>query len=141
MIAAIRISGMIKLRSEIQETLFRLRLRKKYTCVILNEKNPQTLGMIKDIKDCIAFGTIDEKTLVSLIKARGKKIGDKGAKVEHPEKIAAEILAGKNMEDLGIKPFFGLHPPRGGINTKLHFPRGVIGNHKEAINKLITRML
>ena len=46
----------------------------------------------------------------------------------------------KTLDGSGIKPFFRLHPPRGGINTKYHFPKGVLGENKE-INKLILRML
>src|SRR3989344_4318949 len=123
MIALIRIHGMIKLNGDVSETLSRLRLRKK------------------KVKDFIAFGKIDEKTLAELIKARGKVIGNTKKKVENPEKIAKEVLAGKNLEELGIKPWFGLHPARGGIDTKHHYPKGVLGNHHEDINKLIARML
>jgi hypothetical protein len=42
---------------------------------------------------------------------------------------------------MGIKPFFRLHPPRKGINSKIQYPKGVLGNNKEDINKLIERML
>ena len=140
MIAIIRISGMIGTHWKIDETLFRLRLRKKYCCVLLNE-TPEMLGMIKRIKDFVAFGKINEETLVALIKVRAKKIGNKNAKIENPEKIAKELLAGKTLEDLGLKPFFGLHPARGGIKSKVHYPKGVLGNHKDDINKLIMRML
>jgi large subunit ribosomal protein L30 len=44
---------------------------------------------------------------------------------------------------LNIKPFFRLHPPRGGIDSAKHFgiKKGVLGNNKESINKLIERML
>ncbi len=98
--------------------------------------------MIAKVRNLVAYGKINEETLVSLIKARAKKIGDSKAKIENAEKIAKEVLAGKNLEDLGIKPFFGLHPARGGIkNTKLHYPKGVLGDNKEDINKLIGKML
>jgi len=144
MIVVIRISGQIKLKGDVVETLDKMKLRKKYTCVLLNE-TPENLGMIKKVNNFIAFGNIDEKTLVELIKTRAKHIGNTKKKIEHPEKIAKEILAGKKLEELGIKPFFGLHPARGGINTKKHYnkdhPSLVLGNHKDNINKLIMRML
>ena len=38
MIAIIRISGKVKIRQELEETLSRLRLRRKYVCVLLDEK-------------------------------------------------------------------------------------------------------
>ena len=72
-----------------------------------------------------------------------KKIVNKNTKITDSEanKLAKEMLAGKKMEELGLKPWFSLHPARGGINTKLHYPRGVLGNHKDKINDLIKRML
>lgn len=140
MIAIIRISGQIGMKMKEKETLERLGLRKKYSCVIVNE-NPDNLGMLNRIKNFVAFGKIDEKTLIELIKARGKQIGKRNAKVENPEKIAKEIIAGKSASELGMKPWFGLHPARGGIETKQHYPKGVLGNHNEKINELIMRML
>ena len=50
-------------------------------------------------------------------------------------------MKGKKYDELGIKPFFRLHPPRGGIRSKVHYPEGVLGNHKEKINELVERML
>ena len=73
---------------------------------------------------------------------RGKLI-DKNKKTDKI-KMAEEFLSGrieKKLQDLNIKPFFRLHPPRGGINSKKHFPKGVLGNNKEQINDLIMRML
>jgi large subunit ribosomal protein L30 len=140
MIAIIRIAGQVHMNWDIVDTFKRLKLGKKYTCVLIND-TPQMLGMLNKVKDFVAFGNIDEKTLVELLKARGKVIGDTKAKLKDPEKLAKDILAGKKLEDLKIKPFFGLHPARGGINTKRYYPEGVRGNHKEAINKLIMKML
>ena len=121
----------------------RLRLRKKYTCSIVDENKKEIFGMVDKVRNFIAFGKLDEKTLIELIKARGKKIGNVKAKISEAEatKAAKEVMAGKNLEELKIKPWFGLHPARGGIETKLHYPRGVIGDNKEDINKLIMRML
>jgi len=141
--ALIRITGFVGMNSKVEETMSRLRLRKKYVCVIIDENKSETAGMLDKVKNFVAFGDIDEKTLTELVKARGKKIGNAKAKVSEADasKIAKEILAGKNIEKLGIKPFFRLHPARGGINTKLHYPRGVIGNHEDKIKELILRML
>jgi len=59
---------------------------------------------------------------------------------------AAKVIEGldkKTLVDFGLKPFFRLHPPRGGIDTKVHFPirKGVLGDNKEKINDLVRRML
>lgn len=140
MITLIRIAGLVTMNKSCEETLRRLHLKTKFSCILLNE-TPSNLGMLKDIKDFVAFGKIDEKTLADLIKARGKVIGDTKAKVKDAEKVAKEVMAGKKLEELGVRPWFGLHPARGGIDSKHHYPKGVMGNHGDKLNKLIERML
>ena len=115
MIVVIRISGQVGLRKDIVETLNRLRLRKKYSCVVLENPAKEQLGMVRKVKDFVAFGELDEDTYKKLVEARGKK----------------------------SKTFFRLHPPRKGIESKKHFGvgKGVLGNNKKKINELIRRML
>ena len=148
MIAVIRISGQVEIRKDVAETLNRLLLKRKYHCVAVQEK-PELLGMVKKVNNFVAFGNIDKEMLVKLIEKRGKLIKSINAKNKKENrgkidasKIASEIMdKGKKLSDLGLKPFFRLHPPRGGIKSKVHFPKGVLGNHKEKINKLLERML
>ena len=111
---------------------------KKYTCVVLEGKKEQ-LGMIKKVKDFTAFGEINDKTLEKLVEKRGQSI-DKNKKVDS-KKIVEELKKGKKYKELNLKPFFRLHPPRKGIKSKLHFPKGVLGDNKEKINDLVERML
>ena len=139
MIAIIRIAGMVNRTEKIENTLDRLRLRRKYACVVVNE-SPEILGMIKKIRSFVAYGKIDKETLVELVKLRGQ-LTDKKKKID-ANKIAETILKDKGFDNVKeIKPFFRLHPPRGGINSKQHYPDGVLGEHKAEINKLIRRML
>ena len=118
-VAIIRIKGMIGIRKDVEETLSRLRLRRKYACVVL-EITPEIEGMLKKVRDFVAYGEIKDETYKELISKRGKKDTE-----------------GK------LKPFFRLHPPRGGIESKKHFGvgKGVLGDNKEEINSLILRML
>jgi large subunit ribosomal protein L30 len=117
MIAIIRIRGQVNIRKEITETLNRLGLKKKYSCVIIEKPNAVESGMLEKIRDFVAFGEINSETLKKLIEARGKFSKS--------------------------KTHFRLHPPRGGIDSKKHFgvQKGVLGNHKTEINKLLERML
>ncbi len=117
LIAIIRISGMIKVSKDIEDTLYRLKLRRKYSCVVV-KPTKDILGMLKKVRYYIAYGTISKEIYNKLIKERGKK--DKQGK---------------------LKSFFRLHPPRKGIKSKLQYPKGVLGNNKADINKLIERML
>ena len=113
MIAVIRITGQINLSADIVETFQRLKLKKKYTCIVIEKMTDVQEGMIKKVKDFVAYGEINKETYDKLVEKRGQN----------------------------EKNIFRLHPARGGINTKKHFPKGVLGNHKQEINKLIGRML
>jgi len=140
MIAIIRIKGLVGVPKNIAETLNRLRLRKKYCCVVVRE-NKEIEGMLKKIRDYVAYGKIDKETFLSLIEKRGKSL--KKEKID-AKKVVEKFIDSKTNEKLekfGIKPFFRLHPPRGGIRSKEHYPKGVLGDNKEKINDLIRRML
>ncbi len=141
MIAVIRIRGRVGLKREIAETLDRLRLRKKYSCVVLPNPSKEKIGMIRKLRDFVAFGNISKETLQKLIEARGQPV-EKSKKID-AKKAAEEIEKGKSYEELNLKPFFRLHPPRKGIESKKHFGvgKGVLGDNKEKINELIERML
>ena len=115
MICVIRIAGQVGLNREIVNTLYRLRLRKKYSCVVLENPSKEQIGMVEKVRDFVAYGELDEETYKKLVEARKSK----------------------------IKNFFRLHPPRKGIESKKHFGvgKGVLGNHGKEINKLVERML
>jgi len=117
MIAAVRIKGQVKVRGDFTETLNRLGMKKKYSCVVFEKPNAVEMGMIEKLKDFVAFGEISPETYKKLVEARGKFTKS--------------------------KTHFRLHPPRGGIESKKHFGvgKGVLGNNKNEINKLIERML
>ena len=115
MIAIVRIRGQVGLNIKVIETLHRLRLRKKYSCVVIEEPTKEQLGMLAKVRNFVAYGEINDETYKKLVEARGGK----------------------------IKNFFRLHPPRKGIDSKKHFgvDKGVLGNHGKEINKLVERML
>jgi len=138
MICIIRIRGEVNMDRDVAETLSRLRMRRKYACVVLNPSKEQE-GMIKKVKDLVAFGEISKETLEKLIEKRGQLV-DKKKKLD-VKKVVDELEKGKKYESLNLKPFFRLHPPRGGIKSKVHFPKGVLGNHRDKINELVLRML
>jgi len=114
MICVIRIAGRVKIKEEIENTLQRLNLGRKLTCVLVDEKDEVRMGMVKKVKDYVAYGKIDEELIKKLKAARGGQ-GDK---------------------------FFRLHPPRGGFkkSTRLGGKKGVLGDNED-IGKLLGRML
>ncbi len=117
MIAIIRIKGQVKVRKEVIETLNRLGLKKKYSCIILERPKKEESGMIEKVRNFVAFGEINNETYKKLVEARGKFSKS--------------------------KTHFRLHPPRKGIESKKHFGvgKGVLGDNKDKINELILRML
>jgi len=142
MIVIIRIHGKVNIKREIEETLKRLRLGRKYACSLISEKDKSKMGMLKKVVSFVAFGEIEKSVLMRLIEKRGKILGENKSKKIDAGKIAEEILNGGRPEKFGIKPFFRLHSPRGGIkSSRKQFPKGVLGNHKKEINKLIEKML
>ena len=137
-IIAIRIRGRIGLIQSVIKTLDILKLRKKFSCVILDDK-PETRGMLKKVQNYISYGLIKEETLKKLLLKRAKPKIEK----EKVDKFVKEFIEGKKqLKDLGIKPFFSLHPPRGGFKkkTKKLFPEGILGKN-EKINDFVVRML
>lgn len=140
MIAVIRISGLVKIQKAIQDALYRLRLRRKYSLVLLKPKREE-LKLLKKLRNHIAYGDINKETLRLLIERRGKTKAK--LKKPKPEEIMEQIEK-RSPKTWDIKPFFLLHPPRGGIDSKMHFSttkKAVLGDNKDKINDLIRRML
>ncbi len=141
MILVIRISGMVEVDEKVEEALFRMRLRRKYSAILMKESE-EGMKLLKKVRDFVAFGKIDEKTLMELIAKRGELKGGKKVGAVKASEIV-KSLDKKSLQNFGVKPFFRLHPPIGGIDSKIHFGRkkGVLGDNKEKINDLVRRML
>lgn len=137
MLAVIRIRGEVDKSKEIKNTLDRLRLRRKNVCVILSESK-EIVGMLKKVKDFVTWGEVGEKLISELIEKRGKYPGNKSLK----KKVSVnEFLSGKTE----LKPFFRLHPPRGGHGREgikvAYWEKGALGPRGKEIEELIRRML
>jgi large subunit ribosomal protein L30 len=138
MIAVIRIHGRAGIRTDIEETLSRLRMRRKLVCVLIDEKNKVDYGMLQKVKDFTAYGNVDEALVKQLIEKRGQTLN--GKKID--KKDIEKIFEGIKKNDWKIKKFFRLHPPIGGFkkSTKIQSPKGILGKHED-ISKLLLRML
>jgi len=152
MFAVIRIRGTVQVRKTIEDTLNFLRLKRVNNCVLTPETK-EYIGMLKKAKDYITWGKINKDTLKRLIQNRCKIIGDKKmdenllkkiTDFDTFEKFSDALIKGKiKLKDYKqIKQVFRLNPPRHGFkHTKLHFPKGDLGNRGEKINELIERMI
>ncbi|RZD30667.1 hypothetical protein CXT76_02035 [Candidatus Parvarchaeota archaeon] len=113
MILVIRISGMIGLTKEMQESLHRIRLRRKYSATLLEETSFNR-KLLKKIRNFIAYGDIEDQEIKKLIAKRGEAKENKKIVVED----SLEQIKKSGFLKSNLKPFFRLHPPRGGIETK-----------------------
>lgn len=113
MIVVIRIAGQCKLKEDIKETFKRLKLDKKYSCILIDEKDSVKVGMVRKVVNYVMVSKIDEKMVKELKDKRGK---------------------GKDV--------FFLHPPRGGFkkSTKMAYPKGILGENPDTV-KYLEKML
>ena len=119
MIAVIRIAGRVNIRKDIKETFNRLKLMKKLTCTFIDEGDKVKMGMLKKLRQYVAYGKVSDEFMKKIIDKRGQTDKDKK-----------------------YRGFCRLHPPIGGFkkSTKLAYPKGILGEHKD-IDKLLERML
>lgn len=120
-LAAVLVRGLRGAQVPTRDALDSVRLRNKNVCVVLPD-NAHTRGVFTRCKDYITFGSITEETKKLLEEKRGEKGAD-----------------GK------LKPFFRMHPPRGGFERKgikkTFAEGGVLGNRGAKMDDLLRRMI
>lgn len=153
-IAIVRIRGMIGVDKRIEDTFRKLRLFKKNSCVVVDNRKDY-VGMLNKIKDYSTWGEIDEETFKLLLSKRGKLPGNKQinekyikdkAKLDFEGFVKEFFSFNKSLKDIpGLKQFFRLGMPRKGFERKgIKVPYslgGALGYRKESINDLIKRMV
>ncbi|MCE4604094.1 MAG: 50S ribosomal protein L30 [Aeropyrum sp.] len=156
--AIIRIRGTADLHPDLEKTLHLLRLRRRYVAAIYHSSLPGIRDMMRKVEPWATYGEIEVGTLEKLLRVRGRLEGDKpitdewvssvlgleGGVGELAEKLVAGEIHYHRLADKGVKPFFRLHPPRGGFKRSIKRPYGdggELGYRGVAINDLITRML
>ncbi|MGB9927541.1 MAG: 50S ribosomal protein L30 [Methanosarcina sp.] len=152
MYAVVRVRGPVNVRYTIEDTMKMLRLHKVNHCVFVPE-NSHFKGMVLKVKDYVAFGKVDAKTLAEVLENRGRLEGNTRLTEEYLrentpydsiENFAAAVVEGQaTLKDIPkLKPVFRLHPPRkghAGIKRTVQ-QGGVLGNHSEEINVLLHKM-
>jgi large subunit ribosomal protein L30 len=147
----LRIKGSVNVPHWARYTLDSLNLYKKFWATILPETQ-DSLGMLKKIKDFVAWTNVDASLVKDLLEKRGKGEGSKSFKLlpqvgdyHNVEELASDIAKDKiRLSNLQmVKPWFALSPPRGGFkkNTKRPYNQnGILGEDKE-LAQLIRRMI
>ncbi|MFX1375051.1 MAG: 50S ribosomal protein L30 [Promethearchaeota archaeon] len=153
---AVRIRGAPGMKRSILDTLKMLRMHKvNHGVLVWGTKSLK--GMLVKCKDYIAYGEIDDRTLVRLLRVRGRVEGNKPLTEEYLKNLtefktfkefSKALINGEiqyRERDLyKIKPVFRLHPPikghRGTI--KKHYREGgTLGYVGIYINDIIHKML
>ena len=152
MYAVVQVRGVVKTRREIKDTLAMLRLHHINHCVVVPD-TPEYLGMIRKVKDFVAYGEVDAESLGTVLATRGRLVGNRPLTDEYVKanskfgtitELADAIARGDaSLRDLpGLKPVMRLHPPRKGYRTlKRTFQQGgALGYYGKEINTLLHKM-
>jgi large subunit ribosomal protein L30 len=152
MYAVVQVRGVVNTRRDIKDTLKMLRLHHINHCVLVPD-TAENLGMIRKVKDYIAYGEVDEATIETLLRTRGRVIGDAALTDEYitanstysgiAEFAKALSNGDTRLRDIpGLKPVLRLHPPRKGYKTtkRTFVQGGALGYYGQEINTLLYKM-
>jgi large subunit ribosomal protein L30 len=148
----VRIRGTVNIPAWAQTTLDSLNLAKKFRATIIAE-NSETLGMLRKVKDIVAWTSVDASFVKELLEKKGRKNGykpirdsDLPEEYKNIEELAVAIAENKvtTLSKLkSIKPWFALAPPRGGFKRKTktqYSQKGILGENQELV-QLVKNML
>lgn len=135
-----------------KETLEMLKLTRNNHAVLIDNR-PSFLGMLKTAQNFITWGEASKKTVNTLIRERGRLLGDRKLTDEYAQAIGEKSLE-KLAEDIhncdiqysklpNVKPIFRLHPPTKGFKGKVKKSCGMggeTGYRGERVNELVERM-
>ncbi|MHA2009359.1 MAG: 50S ribosomal protein L30 [Promethearchaeota archaeon] len=153
---AVRIRGSPGMKRKILDTLKMLRMHKvNHGVLIWGTKSSK--GMLLKCRNYIAYGEIDDHTLIRLLRVRGKIEGNEPLTEEYIKnlteyktfkELSRALLNGeiqyREKDLVKIKPVFRLHPPRKGHRgtIKKHYGEGgTLGYVNGFINEIIHKML
>lgn len=147
----VRIKGTVNIPTWARTTLDGLNLDKRFRATLVPE-TAESLGMLRKVKEVVAWTKADSGMIKELLEKRGRKAGYKPiTKADLPKEyksiddlataIADNKVAMSKIE--GLKPWFALSPPKGGFKRKTkqqYTQAGVLGDDKE-LAEIVKRML
>jgi large subunit ribosomal protein L30 len=147
----VRIKGTVNIPTWAQTTLDGLNLDRRFRATIVPESD-EYLGMLRKVKEVVAWTKADVSIVKELLEKRGRKTGYKPiTKSDLPKEyksiddLATAIAENKDAISKleGIKPWFALSPPKGGFRRKTktqYAQNGVLGEDGELV-EIVKRML
>jgi len=147
-ILVVNMRGTVNLNADQRKTLEQLHICRRYSATIVPNESAY-VGMLRRVKDKVAWCYADAETTRNLLKHRGVVYGS----IDYPwmksedelNKIATQLADGRmKLKDVeGLKPWFRLTPPRGGFRRSLrrgYAQRGLLGENPE-LPKIVDRMI
>jgi large subunit ribosomal protein L30 len=148
----VRMRGTVNVPFWALTTLKNLYLNKKFSATLVPETSDY-LGMLRKIKEWVAWSKADSEIVKTLIEKRGKKITQLDSQKETKKKDETKVIVEleneivndkiKFSDQSNIKPWFRLNPPRGGFKkkSKKQFTEGgILGNNKDLL-EIVKRMV
>jgi large subunit ribosomal protein L30 len=148
----VRMRGTVNVPFWALTTLQNLYLNKRFSATLVPETSDY-LGMLRKIKEWVAWSKADSEIVKTLIEKRGKKItqfdSQKESKKKDEYKGIDELVNVivndkiKFSDQSNIKPWFSLNPPRGGFkkkSKKQFTDGGILGNNKDLL-EIVKRMV
>jgi len=148
----VRMRGTVNVPFWALTTLQNLYLNKRFSATLVPETSDY-LGMLRKIKEWVAWSKADSEIVKTLIEKRGKKItqldSEKEGKKKDEYKGIDELVNVivndkiKFSDQNNIKPWFSLNPPRGGFkkkSKKQFTDGGILGNNKDLLG-IVKRMV
>jgi len=150
----VNLHGQINVPRGTRETLIQLGIGKRFAAAVVGD-DPVSKGSVHLCKDYVAWAPLDSDLLTALLQSRGrvsnsKTLDDKALKdlgFKAYADLAQAIIKGETTNTLssvkGLKPFFGLSPPRGGFkrSSRRQFREGGILGENPMLPEIVRRMI
>lgn len=150
----VNLHGLINVPRARRETLIQLGIGKRFAATVVGD-DPVSMGAVKLCKDYVAWAPIDESLLTAILESKGKisnsRVLDdealKGMGFKSHADLAKAIMKAESSDRLasieGLKPFFGLSPPKGGFkrSSRRQFREGGILGENPKLHEIVRRML
>lgn len=152
---AVRIDGAPNVRHPEESTLNALRMKTRFSAVLLQD-SPSVRGMLQRVKDHVTWGEAKKEDVKLLLSNRARTVEGLGISSKFVKEkthlaglseLLSELFSGKltlgKLWEMGVKPVFHLHPPRGGFPRSSKRPfadRGELGYRKDGLRDLLTKM-
>ncbi len=150
----VNLHGLINVPSGTRATLIQLGIGKRFAAAVVGD-DPVSKGSVHLCKDYVAWAPLDSELLTALLQARGRVSNSKVLDEEQLKAmgfktyadLAQAIMKGEVTDRLssikGLKPYFGLSPPRGGFkrSSRRQFREGGILGENPKLADIVRRMI